>query len=146
MSFNTTFANDLGLLIFNGTAIADIAENDTSGPLTAYYIALHTADPGASGTGSTSEVSYTGYARVSVARTSGGFTVTTNVVSNTAAVTFGLCTSGTPTATYFSITVASSGTSKILARGQLNGGGLAISPGITPAFAIGALTATFVTT
>lgn len=145
MSFNTTFANELGLLIFNGTAIADIAEDDATSPLTQYYIALHTADPGAGGTGSTSEANYTGYARVAVARTSGGFTVTSNVVSNTAAVTFGACTAGSSTVTYFSITVASSGTSKILARGELTAP-LAVTAGITPAFAIGALTATFVTT
>lgn len=145
MAFNSTFANELGLLIFNGTAIADIAENDTSTPLTDYYIALHTADPGAGGTGSTSEISYTGYARVAVARNSGGLTVTANVVSNTGATTFGACTAGSGTATWASVTVASSGTSKILARGQLTGGGLAISAGITPSFAAGALTMTFLT-
>jgi hypothetical protein len=143
MSWNTAAANSVGLLLFNGTTYDGFAENDTTGPLTNLYIALHTADPGAAGTGSTSEISYTGYARVAVARTSGGFTVTNNVVTNTAAVTFGACTAGSGTATYFSITVASSGTSQILARGQLNGGGLAISAGITPSFAIGALSATF---
>lgn len=144
MAFNSTFANELGLLLFNGTAIADIAENDATSPLTQYYIALHTADPGASGTGSTSEANYTGYARVAVARTSGGFTVSGNNVSNTAAVTFGACTAGSSTVVYFSITVASSGASKILARGATNS--LAVSSGITPSFAIGELDATFVTT
>jgi hypothetical protein len=86
---------------------------------------------------STSEANYTGYARVSVARTSGGFTITANAVANAAAVTFGACTAGSSTITHFSVTVASSGTSKILWRGTTNS--LAVTAGITPSFAIGEL-------
>lgn len=145
MPFSSGSANSIALLFFNGTTYDGFAENDTTSPLTDLYIALHTADPGASGTGSTNEVSYTGYARVAVARTSGGFTVSGNTVSNTAAVTFGACTAGSSTATHFSITVASSGASQILARGALTAS-LAISAGITPSFAIGDLDATLATT
>lgn len=145
MSLNTTTANELALLLFNGTTMADIAENDTTSPLTSYYIALHTADPGAGGAQNASEATYTGYARVAVARTSGGFTVTSNVVTNTAAVTFGACTAGSSTCTYFSIGKASSGATQILVRGALTAS-LAVTAGITPSFAIGQLSATFVTT
>ena len=49
MSKGNTFENELLLLIFNATAIADLAENDTSSPLTNLYVALHTADPGEAG-------------------------------------------------------------------------------------------------
>ena len=34
MPKSTTFANDLMALIFNATAIADLAENDSSAPAT----------------------------------------------------------------------------------------------------------------
>ena len=57
-------------------AIANLADNAASSPLTNLYVALHTADPGESGTQSTNEISYTSYARVAVARSSAGWTVT----------------------------------------------------------------------
>ena len=139
MSIGDTFENDLMKLIFNATAIANIADNAATSPLTNLYVDLHTADPGETGTQTTSETSYTGYARVAVARTSGGWTVTANVASNVAAITFGACTAGTSTITYASVGTASSGTGKILLSGALTAS-LAVSPGITPSFAIGALT------
>ena len=140
MPLSDTFENDLMLLVFNNTNTADIGDatglrgSSTAGSL---YIALHTADPGESGTASTSEAAYTGYARVAVARSGAGFTVSANAVSNAAAVTFGACTASSSTVTYFSVTTASSGTSKILWRGTTNS--LAVTAGITPSFAIGQL-------
>jgi hypothetical protein len=140
MPLSDTFENDLMLLIFNNTNCADVGDatglrgSSTAGSL---YIALHTADPGESGTASTSEATYTDYARVAVARSGAGFTVTANAVANAAAVTFPACSGGSSTITYFSVTTASSGTSKILWRGTTNS--LAVTSGITPAFAIGEL-------
>jgi len=120
MSKSDTFENDLLKLIFNGTAIANVADNAVTSPLTNLYVALHTADPGEAGTQSTSEAAYTGYARVAVARTSGGWTVTANSVSPTAAIEFGEMTGGTgATATYATIGVAASGAGKVLYRGAL---------------------------
>lgn len=113
MGKSTTFSNDLLKLIYNATAIANLADNAAASPLTNIYVALHTADPGAAGTQSTSEVSYTGYARQAVARTSGGWTVTTNSVSPVANVVFPVSTGGTPVATHFSTGVAASGATKI---------------------------------
>ena len=46
MSKGNTFENEILALIFNATAIADLAENDTTSPLTQLFVALHTADPG----------------------------------------------------------------------------------------------------
>ena len=57
---SNAFANDLLKLIFNATSISNLADNAGSSPLTNLYIALHTADPGAAGNQSTSEVNYTG--------------------------------------------------------------------------------------
>ena len=126
-----TFENDLLKLIFNATAIANISDNAASSPLANLYVALHTEDPGDSGTQTTSEVAYTSYARVAVARTSGGWTVTGNSVSPVATINFPACTGSTATATHFSVGVASSGASKILYAGALTPS-ISISTGVTP--------------
>jgi len=121
MSKGDTFENDLLKLIFNATAIANIADNAASSPLTNLYVALHTADPGEAGTQATSECAYTGYARVAVARTSGGWTITANSVSPNANITFGTCTASPgAAATHASIGVASSGSTKLLYSGALS--------------------------
>lgn len=120
MSKSNTFENELLALIFNGTGIANLADNAVSGPLTNLYLALHTADPGEGGDQSTNEISYTGYSRVAVARTSGGWTVTNNSVSPVAAIEFGEMTGGAGgTVTHASIGVSSSGGGKILYSGAL---------------------------
>jgi hypothetical protein len=92
MSKADGFENDLLKLIFNATAIANLADNAASSPATTLTVALHTADPGEAGTQATNEAAYTGYARVTVARTTGGWTVTGASVSPVAAITFGECT------------------------------------------------------
>jgi hypothetical protein len=143
MSMSDTAENHLMLLLFNNTTWANVGDATGLVGSTAagsFYISLHTADPGETGTQTTSETSYTGYVRVAVARTSGGWTVTNDTAANTAAITFGACTVGTPTITHFSIGRASSSTGEIIASGALTAS-LAVSPGITPSFAIGALTA-----
>ena len=61
MAFGSTFENDLVKLIFNGTAIANIADNTASSPLTSLYVSLHTADPGEAGDQTTSEATYVTY-------------------------------------------------------------------------------------
>ena len=49
MSKGNTFENDLMLLVFNATAIANLADNAGTSPLTNLYVSLHTADPGEAG-------------------------------------------------------------------------------------------------
>jgi hypothetical protein len=130
MSKSNAFETDLLGLIFNGTAIATIADNAASTPLTNLYLSLHTADPGEAGNQGTSEISYTGYSRVAVARTSGGWTVTGNSVSPVAAIEFGEMTGGAGgTVTHASIGTASTGSGKILYSG-------ALTPNITVALGV----------
>lgn len=136
MSKGNTFETDLLALVFNATAIADIAENDTSAPLTNLYVSLHTADPGEAGSQTTSEANYTSYARVAVARTSGGWTVASGTVTNAAAVVFPEATGGSNTITHFAVGTASSGAGKILYSGALTAS-LAVSNGIEPQFNAG---------
>lgn len=132
MSKSNTFENDLLQLIFNGVAINNLADNAASGPLTNLYLALHTADPGETGVQTTSEVAYTGYARVAVARTSSGWTVTGGSVSPVAAVEFGEMTAGTPsTATYVSVGTAQTGAGKILYSGAVTPS-IACNVGVVP--------------
>ena len=101
MSIGNTTENDILLLYFNATAIANVADNAATSPLTNIHVSLHTADPGETGTLSTNETSYGSYARVNVARTSGGWTVTANSVSPVANITFASASSGTATITHF---------------------------------------------
>ena len=145
MSKSNTFENELLLLVYNNTDIADIGDaaglQNSAAPGN-LYVALHTADPGEAGNASTSECAYAGpYARQAVARSALGWTVAANQVSNAALIQFPQCSGGSETAKYVSVTVASSGASKILWSGQLSSD-LAISSGIQPQFAIGALVIT----
>ena len=131
MAKGATFDNDWLKLIFNAAAIANIADNAASSPLTNLYVALHTADPTSAGNQTSNEATYTGYARVAVARTSGGFTVTTNSVSPAATISFPACSGGTNTITHFSIGTASSGAGKILYSGTVTPN-ISVASGVTP--------------
>lgn len=131
-SKGNTFENDLLKLIFNATAIANIADNAATSPLTNLYASLHTGDPGEGGDQTTNEISYTPYARIAVARTTGGFTVTGASVSPVAAITFAQMTSGAGgTASYGVIGTSSSGAGKILYSGALSPT-IAVANGVTP--------------
>lgn len=141
-----TLENQLLLLLFNNTALAGIGDagglqgSSAAGSL---YVSLHTADPGETGTQSTSEVAAAGYARVAVARTAGGWTIAANAFSNTATVQFPAITSGTATATYVGIGTAASGAGKLLWRGAFqNPASLALSAGISPKFDPGTINGT----
>ena len=86
MSMGNTWENDLLKLIFQATAIANVADNAASSPLTNLYVSLHTADPGEAGDQTTSEISYTGYARVAVARSTGWDAASGGATANAARV------------------------------------------------------------
>ena len=102
MSKSNALENSVLLLFFNGTSIANIADNTATSPATTITIALHTGDPGEAGDQTTSEATYTSYARVTVARTSGGWTVTGNSVSPVATIAFPAGTGGSGTVTHWS--------------------------------------------
>ena len=95
---------------------------------TAWYLAVHTADPGEDGT--TSECAYSGYARQSIA-----FTQTANQVVSNNQQTFGAVAGGAQTITHFSVGAASFG-DKCLFVGALCLG-KAFSVGDVPKFGTG---------
>src|SRR6185437_510765 len=120
MAGGNAFLHSLLLLLFNATAIANIADNAASSPLTNLYLALHTADPGAGGNQSTSETTYTGYARETVARTSAGWTVTGESVTLASTISFPPgATTDTDVLSYFSVGTLLTGTGEILYSGPI---------------------------
>lgn len=131
MSKGDTFENDWLKLIFNAVAIANIADNAASGPLTDLYVSLHTATPGEAGDQETNEATYTSYARQAVARTAGGWTVTANSVSPVANIDFPECTGGSDTITHFAVGTLVSGTGKVLYSGTVTPN-IDVSTGVTP--------------
>ena len=126
-----TFDNDLLKLIFNATAISLLADNTATTPLTSLFLSLHTANPGVGGSQTTSEAAYTGYARATVARSAGGFTVAGAVVTLTAAVSFPAATAGSETEAWFAVGTAVSGVGKILYTGAISPS-IIVSAGVTP--------------
>lgn len=122
MSLSNTFAEDLLKLIFQAVAIANIADDAASGPLTHLYLALHTGDPGETGDQTTNECDYTGYNRVAHIRDASNWTVTGPSVSPAANITFPACTGGAAdVVTHVTVGTASSGAGKVLVRGVLGG-------------------------
>jgi hypothetical protein len=142
MSKSNTFETELLLLLFNNTDIANIGDaaglqnSATAGSL---YVALHTADPGEAGNQSTSEAAYTGYARIAVARSGAGWTISNNNVTNAADIVFGTASGGTPeTLTHWSVGKESSGSTTILYKGALSAS-LIVNNLIAPRIIAGAL-------
>jgi|SRR6185503_15788479 len=139
MSKSNSFENSLLLLIFNATTFANVAINATSSPITDIYTSLHTADPGEAGDQTTSETTYTSYARVAVVRTSSGWTVTNNSVSPVAAITFPAGTGGSGTVTHFGVGKSISGAGVLFYSGTVTPNivtGNGVTPSLSTATAI----------
>lgn len=111
------------LLKFNNTNIALVGDatgirgSTTAGSL---YFSLHTGDPGEAGAQNTTEVGYTSYARVAVARSAGGFTVSGNAVALVANVTFPAGSGGSGTATHWGLGTDASGAGLLLYKGAIS--------------------------
>lgn len=144
MSKSNAAENGILALLFNNTDFANIGDagglqnSATAGSL---YLSLHTADPGEAGSQTTNESAYTSYARVAVARSAGGWTVSGATATNTALAQFPECTGGSETITHVGIGTASSGAGTLLYSGALTAS-RSVSSGIQPQFAALALTVT----
>ncbi|HQR20748.1 MAG TPA: hypothetical protein PKV98_07770 [Burkholderiaceae bacterium] len=134
MSKSNTWENGLLLLVFNNTAFTGLGDAGGLLPSAAagsLYLSLHTGDPGEAGDQTTNEIAYTSYARVAVARSGAGFTVSGNAVATAADTTFPAGTGGSGTATYFGIGTASSGAGKLLYKGAISPS-IICGSGVTP--------------
>lgn len=133
MSMSNTTENDILKMRLQGT--------DPSWRASATaYIALYTADPGEAGTATTNEAAYGSYARVAITKAS-AWTDGGSSFSNAGLIQWPQCTSGTETITHFAIVTTASGAGQIIDSGALSAS-LAVSSGIQPQAAIGALVVT----
>lgn len=129
-------------IIFTAVAWANYADNAASTPETNIVTQLHTADPGDAGTGSTSEATYTSYARVNVARSAGGFTASGTApaqVVPVATIAFPAGTGGSGTVTHFSFGKSGGGSSALICSGTVTPNivtGNGVTPRLTTATAI----------
>lgn len=141
MSATNAFENGLLSLIFQNANYGNVGDaGGLRGALTAgvHNVSLHTGDPGEAGTQSTSETTYPGYARITVARDVSNWAVASGTADNIAAITYGTCSSGGATLTNFGIGHSASGAGTLHIKGALTSP-LSVSTGITPSFAPGAL-------
>ncbi len=144
MSATNVLESGLLSLLFENANYANVGDaTGLRGSSTAgvFYISLHTANPNETGTQTTSEAAYTSYARVSVARSTAGWSVSSGSCTNDGAINFPAATGGSETETHFGIGSDTSGTGNLFIWGALTSS-LAVSSGITPSFAAGALAVT----
>ncbi len=135
MSKSNACETDLLKLLFNNTTWAGVGDTTGivgSGAAGSLFISLHTSDPGEAGDQTTNEISYTGYARVAVARTSGGWTISGNSVSPASTVSFGQMTAGAGgTVTHWGVGKSSSGAGELLYSGTVSPN-ISVANGVTP--------------
>lgn len=125
-------------LLFHATLFANIGINATAGPLTTLKVSLHKADPGEAGDQTTSEVTYGGYLRVLVNRTTAGWAYSAGSVSPVATISFPACTAGSNTVTHFGIGSASSGAGVLYYSGTV-APNIAVSSGVTARLTTGTI-------
>lgn len=135
MSKSNSMETALLKLVFQAVSWSTVATDHASG-VSALRVSLHTSDPGEAGTQTSNETSYGAYARVSVARTTAGWSVTGNVASPQANISFPQATSGTATLTHFGIGLATSGTGTLLYSGTVTPN-IAVVAGVTPILTTG---------
>lgn len=139
MPKSTTTCNSIINLMYRATAWANVADNAAASPLTNTYVALHTSSPtAAANSQAENETTYTDYARQAVARSTGWDAASGGATANAATISFPQCGASGATLTHVSTGVAVGGATAVWHYGALNSS-LAVSSGITPQFAAGAL-------
>jgi hypothetical protein len=139
----------LSLILTNATAgltgIGDAAGLQPSPTAGALYVSLHSAAPGKGGDQSSSELSFTGYARVAVPRAATSWsiaaptTASVATATNLTAITFGTVTGGpTVTAGWVGVGTTAAGTGFLLLSAALNTP-VILTAGYTPFFPTGSL-------
>lgn len=147
MSLGNAAENDVLLLLANNTNWANVGDAVGLRGSTAagnFYAESHTASPGETGNQTTSEATYTGYARSAQARSAAAWTVSGTAptqFANVSAISQGACTALSNTLTDFSLGRDAAGAGELLWYGALTAS-LAVSAGITPSFAPGAFVCT----
>lgn len=134
MSKSNAFETNVLEIFLEAVAVANLADNAATAPLTNLYLSLHTADPGETGDQTTNEVAYTGYARKAIARSAASWTITNGqatLATSLIPLAFPTATAGSTLATHWVLGTAASGTGKALYRGALSSS-ISISAGVMP--------------
>lgn len=136
----TSICNSILNLMYRAAAWANVADNAAAAPLTAVYLALHTANlTAATGLQNENEIAYTNYVRKSTSRSATDWAAASGgSLSNATLQQFAQCGVTGGTASHVSTGIGSSGATASWHYGALNSS-LAIANGITPQFNIGAL-------
>ena len=142
MSATDVAENGLLSLIFENANYANVGDaTGLRGSSTAgvFYASLHTSSPGETGSQTTNETAYTNYLRSggSIARSTSGWTVASGVADNDGAITYATGGVTGATITHFGLGSDSSGAGNLFFLGTTSS--LAVSSGVTPSFAAGAL-------
>ena len=139
MSKSNAWETGLLSLLFTNDNFANVGDatglrgSSVAGSL---YFSLHTADPGEAGDQTTNEITYTSYARVAVARSAAGWTVTADAVAVDADVTFPAGIGGSGTATHWGLGTASSAAGVLLYKGTISPN-IVTGNGVTPVLTAG---------
>ncbi|MEN3973102.1 hypothetical protein WJS89_10520 [Sphingomicrobium sp. XHP0235] len=112
MSATNAFEDEILALILNGTAIPSLSG------VTSFWLSLHTANPGETGTQATSETNYTGYTRIEIERSDSAITVSSGG-TNVSQITFPQCTGELQTLTHVGIGTSETGAGTLLLSGEL---------------------------
>jgi hypothetical protein len=126
-------------LIFTATAWANMADNAASSPQTNIAVALATADYTDTGTMSSNEVTYTSYARASVARSGAGWSHSAGTINPAAIIGFAAGTGGSGTASHFAVGLTGGGAVAVHMYGTVTPNivtGNGVTPQLTTATAL----------
>lgn len=128
--------------MYRAAAWANVADNAAVAPFANVYVGLHTANlTAATNSQAENETAYTNYARQAALRSTGWDAASGGATANAATISFPQCGVTGATLTHVSTGPVISGASAVWHYGALNSS-LAVSAGITPQFAAGALTVT----
>jgi hypothetical protein len=130
-AFSNAAESAIMKLLFQAVAWGNMADNASSSPQTNIHMALATADYTDTGTMASNEVTYTSYARVNVARTTGGWSESSGSVTPVSAISFPAGTGGSGTATHMAAGFTGGGTAAVHMYGTVTPN-IVTGNGITP--------------
>jgi hypothetical protein len=118
-------------LTYQAVAWSNYADNAATSPQTNIHVAAATADYTDTGTMSSNEVTYTSYARVNVARTTGGWNESGGACTPVAAIAFPAGTGGSGTITHFATGKTGGGATDVIHYGTVTPN-IVTGNGVTP--------------
>jgi hypothetical protein len=130
-AISDTTENAILNLVFRATAWANYADNAATSPETNIVVAGATADYTDTGTLSSNEVTYTSYARVNVARSTGWNAASGGSTSPAATISFPAGTGGSGTMTHFATGKSGGGAAAVLWYGTVSPN-IVTGNGVTP--------------